>query len=240
MLIRTPVQPSTEFNWLHRGFGDAISDAGQVTSLGGSLASGVVGAAVPAGLVSASTASIAIPIIGVGVAGVMVALALIRNSGCGQTCIVASNDANKIEPLLEANLDGYFKGPRTAASKAQALQNFDEIWNALYQACSNPALGDAGKRCISDRQAGSCKWRQTDAGYAKHPYPGVPKPGECWDWFSGYRAPIANDAPTAAVALSDLGITGDLSTLFSSSGFSLSSLLIPAALLAGLYVVSTS
>ncbi len=213
-----------------RGMSDAISDAAQATSLGGSLASATVGAAVPAGLIAGSTASIAIPIIGVGVAAVMIALTLIRNSGCGQTCIVAANDANKIEPLLQANLNGYFAGPRTVASQQQALANFDQIWAALAEACGNPALGNAGKRCISDRQRGACVWRQTSASNI----PGSVQPGECWNWFNGYRDPIANDpAVSAAPSLNSiLGGDGAAGT------FNAKSLLIPAALLGLLWVAS--
>jgi len=251
MLVQSQTRPTITLPWNSavgaytlsrrgsRGIGDAASEAAQAVSLGGSLANGTIGTIAAASgftTISASTAALATGLIGVGVAAVMVAIALIKSSGCGQTCIIASNDANKIEPLLEANLDGYFQGPRTTASQDQALANFDQIWNALFQACSNAALGNAGKRCISDRQSGSCKWKQTQEGYNKHPYPGVPKPGECWDWFAGYRAPIANDTPTAAASLSDLGIPA-LSSLF-SGGFSLSTLIVPAALLLALYVVN--
>ncbi len=225
-----------------RGVGDAYTDASQVASLGGSLAAGTVGAlaAGSSPVIAASTASIAIPAIGVGVAAVVIALALIKNSGCGQTCIIAANDANKIEPLLQANLQGYFAGPRTPESRATALANFDQIVGWLFDACANPALGNAGKRCISDRQAGACTWKQTAAGAAS--YPGVPAAGDCWNWFSGYRDPIANDtgvvqgSPTLNDVVSQ--VAGVQSSIPVLGGVSLTSLLIPAALLAVIWWVS--
>jgi len=101
---------------------------------------------------------------------------------CGQTCIVASQYANQAESLLQQNYNAYFalSTPRPKSAQQMALGNFDQIWNGLVQVCSNPPLSDAGKRCVSDRQAGACTWKGSD--------------DQCWNWFSGYRDPIANDA----------------------------------------------
>ena len=230
MILQT-TYPAVYPGWTpRRGFGDAASEAAQATQLGGSLASSTIGAISAAG-VATTIPSLTIPLIGVGVAAVTIAIALIKNSGCGDTCIIASNDANKIEPLLLQNLNGYMNGPRTVASQQQALQNFDEIWAALVQACSNPALGNAGKRCISDRQAGACH-------YGTSP--------NCWNWFVGYRDPIQNDPNVVASQPLD-AITGGqslsdaIASVASSSGlfgFSWSQLFIPALLLAVLWVMS--
>lgn len=226
---------------VRRGVGDAASDVAQFAGTGGSIASGAV-----ALTTSAATASVVVPIIGIGVAAVIGAIALIKNSGCGQTCIITADDANKIEPYLQANLKGYFEGPRTVASREAALQNADYFLNYLAQACGQPALGNAGKRCISDRQAGACVWKQTEAGYNQFPYPGVPKPGECWNWVSGYRDPIANDPGVTPSSTLD-AITGgasiyDVFAAAASSGglFGLSwgQLLIPVLLLVALWVIA--
>lgn len=106
--------------------------------------------------------------------------------GCGQTCIVASQYANKAESLLQQNYNTYFALPTPRAQSAQqaALNVFDQVWQGLVQACSNPQLADAGKRCVTDRQAGACKWKDAN--------------GQCWNWFSGYRDPIANDPNVVA------------------------------------------
>lgn len=104
--------------------------------------------------------------------------------GCGQTCITASQYANQVEPILQQNLKNYqaLAAPRGKSVQQAALSVFDQAWTGLVQACSNPALGSAGKRCISDRQAGACTWKDAH--------------GNCWNWFSGYRDPIANDTQT--------------------------------------------
>ena len=137
------------------------------------------------------TASAAIPLVGAAIAGVTLAVTLILNSGCGNTCIVTSNWANEADQLLQRNIANYFAipAPRPVEAKAQALANFDRIWNYLYQQCSNPALQEAGQRCISDRQAGACHWRQA---YTPE-FPGQPQLGECWNWFNSFRDPIEAD-----------------------------------------------
>ena len=71
--------------------------------------------------------------------------------------------ANQAEPLLQQNIRAYFShpAPRPQSSQQLALQSFDKIWLTLQQQCTQPGTGDAGVRCISDRQAGACKWKQT-------------------------------------------------------------------------------
>jgi hypothetical protein len=122
--------------------------------------------------------------------------------GCGQTCIVASQDANKIEPLLVQNLNAYLSSPvRYKSMQAAALNNFNTLWSTLAQACSDPALAAAGQRCISDRQRGACTWKASPGGWAKDtsgtwaytPYGAAGSGDACWNWFIGYYDPIAND-----------------------------------------------
>ena len=80
--------------------------------------------------------------------------------------------------MLQQNVAAYKAGPHTTSSQAQALANFDAVWNALVENCRTEQYGDPGVRCVEDRDAGSCEWREA---------------GECWNWFVGYRDPIAND-----------------------------------------------
>jgi hypothetical protein len=125
--------------------------------------------------------------------------------GCGSTCIVASEYANQAETLLQRNLNTYLSipVPRYQSQQTAALNIFDQVWAGLIspQACGNPALGDAGKRCISDRQRGACKWKAQ---------------GVCWNWFIGYRDPIANDPNVvpdpAALSTGAVGVTGAAAT----------------------------
>lgn len=94
-------------------------------------------------------------------------------SGCGQTCVAATQIADQVEQLLKQNRDTYLgmAPPRPRSLQVQALNNFDSAYAQLISGCSNPALGDAGRRCISDRQRGG-----------RFPWP---------EW---YRDPIANDS----------------------------------------------
>lgn len=180
--------------------------AQQIGAITGSAATGAVAALSLAGVITSATASALIPIIGPAIAGITLGISAILNSGCGQTCIVTSNWANQAEQLLQQNIAAYFAlpEPRSQSAKNIGLANFDNVWNYLSQQCGQQALGTAGVNCVKDRQAGACTWKQT-ATSSLLQYPGEPQPGQCWNWFNGYRDPIANDlavpdsqAPSAA------------------------------------------
>ena len=84
--------------------------------------------------------------------------------------VATTKIVDAVEPLLRDNLNGYLSGPRTRASQAQALANFDAGWQYVVEHCDIPEMGNPGKACVSDRS-----------------------PGGQWDWFAYYRNPIAND-----------------------------------------------
>jgi hypothetical protein len=157
------------------------------------------------GLILGMTASLAVPVIGAALAVVTAIITtLIKNSGCGQTCIETSQWANQAEPALAQNIQAYFAlpAPRTISQQNAALANFIAVWTTLVNQCSQAGLGTAGQDCIADRQAGACKWKQT-ADSVLLSIPGEPQVGECWNWWSGYHDPIAmdtvvSDDPTAA------------------------------------------
>lgn len=147
--------------------------------------------------------------------------------GCGQTCITASNYANQAEALMNQNLNAYVSlTTRYQSQQTQALQNFDQLWAGLVSACSNPALNDAGKNCISQRQSGSCAFK-TSPGQGCQPSqsncwvncvysPGGPNGSgnACGDWFIFYRDPIANDPCVQP----DPPASGSTSTTASTTG----------------------
>jgi hypothetical protein len=122
---------------------------------------------------------------------------MITNSGCGATCIQATNVVNQAEPLLVKNLQTYLAAPvHYASAQAQALANFDSVWGAVEAACASPALAMAGAHCISDRITGACAYKTSPGGWSGNTYtaPGANGSGStCWNWFVGYRDPIAND-----------------------------------------------
>jgi len=72
--------------------------------------------------------------------------------GCGQTCIQATNYANQAGSQLDTLMAQYFAQPVRTTSMQQAyLQACQQIFAWLQQMCGNPALGNAGKRCIAER-----------------------------------------------------------------------------------------
>lgn len=185
--------------------------------------------------------------VGAAIAGVIAVGSLIAGmlgKGCGQTCIIASNDANKLEPLLQQNLSAYMSSPVHYASlQAAALNNADTVLNALKTACSDPSLGAAGERCISERLVpGACHWKASGGmwqGNTWIPFGQAGSGDTCFNWLAGYRDPIAND-PTVvpdpiAQAVPGSGLPASVSSLFPSSvgGLSLSGLMLPFALILG-------
>jgi hypothetical protein len=168
---------------------DAQIVGGATTAAGGILAafnastkSGEAqGAAVAAAGIITATCPICAPFVPIGLA--LATLIIGEFSGCGQSCTLTSQAADKIEKLLQQNKDAYFAipdGQRTKSVQAVALANFDNTWAKLVQYCGNPSFGSAGQRCVTDRQRGACRIKTPD--------------GQCWDWFKGYYDPIANDA----------------------------------------------
>jgi hypothetical protein len=158
--------------------------------------------------------------------------ALIANSGCGPTCVITSQWANQAAGQLDQLTQAYFAlpAPRTESQKAVALAAFDSVWQKLRELCAQPGTGDAGVRCITDRQAGACVWRQKYAPV----HPGQPAIGECWNWFNGYRDPIAKDPtvpdPVAAVDNPLSSILGTTTPVSSSSLFPIAAVLALVAL----------
>lgn len=179
-----------------------------------------------------------------GILGIAAGVSTLFNNvfnGCGDTCVAATRIVDQLEPYLQANLDNYFslRAPRTYSQQALALQLFDEIWARVQEGCSNPALGVAGQRCTSDRRSGACTWKNDGHG-------GEAGSGDvCWNWFVGYRDPIANDPdvvpdppPTTEQLLDSGNISGALNTFTSGLAAQFSSLGIPVPVLIGAGVLA--
>ena len=140
--------------------------------------------------VAGATSSLALAgPIGAAIAGITAVTALIIDQfrGCGDTCVLASNYADEAERALVLNRDSFVNLPaemRYESLQAAAANNAKSYLSLLYQACSNPQLGDAGRRCISERliEGGSAPW--------------CPKPGGVGcDWLTLYYKPIL-ESPT--------------------------------------------
>jgi hypothetical protein len=145
----------------------------------------------------------------VAVAGIAIELlaAIGVGKGCGNTCITASKYADKAEALLKQNLDTYkaLATPRSKSAQTAALLIFDQVWSGLQTSCATVG-GTAGTNCIADRQAGACKWTNA-AG--------------CFNWFVGYRDPIAND-PNVVDDSATSTVSGAVSSSVDVGGTSIS------------------
>ena len=178
--------------------GGAVATPIVSSLLAGSSAASV--AAGGSGLILGMAPSLAIPVVGAAIVAAMLRTQLILHSGA-DTCIVTSNWANDAETKLRALAKAYFAtpAPRTQSQQQAAMQGFMSVWNYLQQECSNPQLGDPGRRCISDRQDGACDWKQTNL----LGIPGEPAVGECFNWWNEYYWPIANDITVPDAPLQD-------------------------------------
>lgn len=194
------------------GLGTLDPKVGQIAGIAAS------GAALTGTMLAALTTMTAAGPIGAIVAGLIGIGVAIASAfqGCGDTCIEATKIANQIEPILNNNVTTYLQSPiHYASMQAAALNNFDTAWAALTQACSNPQLQSAGQNCIQDRQRGSCAYKTSPGGWSNGQYiiPGANGSGNaCWNWFVGYRDPIAND-PTV---VPDPSTTSAASSLISN------------------------
>ena len=196
----------------------AATTGALLASLGGIALAGPIGAAV-AGLIA----------VGVGIASLF--------KGCGQTCVEATNIANQLETYWQQNRDNYLNSPVHYYSMQQAaLNNFDTGWAALYKACSDPSLGAAGQRCISERQRGG-----SSAWCCNAPVHTSVGNGMCTgcDAFADLRDPIANDpnvVPDPVLGATSVGsetvLGSGTSTGTGTSSFPLPLLLIGGGILA--------
>ena len=142
----------------------------------------------------ATWAAVAVPLIGVAVVAVTLWLTSMFKRNAQKEA--ATDIVDQIEIQLKDNLSGYLSGPRTQQSQLQALANFDAGWAAVVENCSNPQLGSAGERCISERQQGGTA-----------PWCSLPGGKGC-DWFVRYRDPIANDTPNPDVQSLNTQVVG--------------------------------
>lgn len=181
------------------------------------------------GIISAAfgpAAPIAAAIAGLTMVGIAIANLF---SGCGQTCIRATQIVEQAGPIFQDNFNHYMNSPvHFRSMQLAALNNFDILWTALTQSCSDPSLGDAGRRCISDRQEGACKWRSSPGGWQRdtsgkwtYVAPGPAGSGDtCWNVFVGLRDPIADDPTVVPDPVSQMVTGSGLSSQVNVAGMS--------------------
>lgn len=198
-----------------RGFGDQTIQ--QITGQVGSIVTAAVSFIPVVGPLAAGAAALATSV-ATALEGVF--------SGCGQSCVQATQFVNQAVALLQNYLSQYMAQPvHYASMQAQYLAIFDATWARLVQLCEQPALGSAGKRCISERQRG---------GVA----PWCPNPGHTGcDMFVTLRDPVANDpnvipdpSPVSSL-LSSAGSLPGSGLPGSVGGVPIGDLILPAALI---------
>jgi uncharacterized protein len=236
---------------------------GQMTTAGTAASIASAGATVTTGILGSLSAlaaggSIAGPV-GLAITGAITLAVVIYNAfkGCGATCTEATSLVTQAAAILQQNLTNYLSSPvRYASFQAACVNNYDTTWAALIQACETGQLGTAGQNCVADRQDGACDYKTSAGGWVfnsdgtcSYTAPGANGSGTvCWNWYVGYRDPIANDpcvvpdptvtsatgAVTAVGGDTDTGVTDSTtaSTATPTSTSTLMPLLVGAAILA--------
>lgn len=104
--------------------------------------------------------------------------------GCGKSCTQATKYADQAAAAAKDLQAKYWAQPvRYKVSQLQTLAYLDQIADFLRQGCSDPSLGSAGARCISERLVRGA------------PAPWCPTPDHTGcDFYTSIYDPIANDA----------------------------------------------
>lgn len=211
--------------------------AGAVTGvLAGLHAAGAIGGTAAAGVAAGALT------FGIGAAAALV-MAFLSRQGPKQK-VATTQIVNQVEPLMQQNVAAWNASDKTCADQAVALANFDALWNSVVNACANPALGDPGHSCLDDRLPAGVQFNYNTFNIVGN---------GMYNWFSYYRDPIANDPAaqgccpvppcyfpncvppqTSCTPANSAGGNGAALP----GGMSLSSLLIPAALLALIVAVN--
>lgn len=171
------------------------------------IASGVSGGITATAILYAALAADPEPLTKAALAIAAIAVQIFHSafSGCGTTCVQATKIVDQLEPYLKQNVQNVLSGK---TSPAQGLQVFDAIAQDVQSGCSDPNLGDAGKRCISERlvRGGTAPW--------------CPNPGNTGcDWYTLYRLPIEQAAASSSINAGSViqTITSDVSSLVSGN-----------------------
>jgi len=108
------------------------------------------------------------------------------------TRIVDQIEAQVLQPTV-ANWRALSADQKTRTMQAAYAEVIEAALRKVQEGCSNPALGEAGQRCISERliRGGAAPWCPTGTG--------------C-DWYALYLDPIMNDSNV----IPDTALTGSI------------------------------
>jgi hypothetical protein len=217
--------PAAIYRWRHHGMGQdgaGVSVRKPLVSFGAETGAALTTAATGAAASGTSiTASLAVPLIGAAIAGVLLGLKLwLGRMGPKQKRWTSQMADEAEKHLVELN-QAWQSSNKHASEQAVILQGIDEMFALLEQKCGDPKMGEPGQRCINERLRPG------------QPAPWCPKPGHVGcDWIALYRDPVANDPevvpdPTAAEQIFASG-----AEFLGMEPGNFSKLLIPAALVA--------
>lgn len=184
-------------------FGVAIqgAQAGAATALmlGGSTKANIVGGIQAGILTAAPFTGPAAPI--VAAIGALIGPIASLFKGCGQSCTQATQYADAAAEAFEQVSQLYWAQPvRTRAMQQAALDGISGVMEQMRQACSNPQLGAAGQRCISERLTRTGTPPGCKSNYvAPVPggFPGIKQGAPC-NAYTYYIDPISNDPGVVA------------------------------------------
>ncbi len=200
----------------------AVDSTTQLVGGGAKLATtalSTVQAASAAGLLTlGGTLAAAIPVAGAVISVGLLVFSLLHDSRNAAQKVETTAAVNKGEALIKQNLAAWQASAKSLATQAQALQNFDDAWNAIVAFCGNGNEGAPGQRCVSERQRGGK-----------------------YDYFALYRDPIASDPAAGLVdqAAAAQSAAAQTATATASIDGTAPGLLIPGLLLAGALLAST-
>ena len=176
----------------------SITGASTANMLGGSVTADIVGGAQAGLMVAAPFTEPAAPF--VLAAAQLIGPIASMFKGCGQTCTMASQIADRSQQAADQIMANYKSQPIHYRSIQQAaLAAMQDVMKYLQGACSSQTLGAAGQRCISERlDPNACVIKDAQGG--------------CHNFWIDYINPITNDPavvpdpPSAASsALSGVG-----------------------------------
>lgn len=133
----------------------------------------------------AGALGVAVPVVGVAIAGVVLAVTTWLNRMGPKQKRWTTQIADDATAQLQQVKSIYFSTPYSPANQAAALGAVDQLLQAIQDGCGQSQMGEPGRRCIAERlvRGGSAPWCPTGTG--------------C-DYFTEYRDAIANDARAAA------------------------------------------
>lgn len=229
------------------GAGYSILSAFKSGTVSGEAAGAVTGAADTAAGILALIPGGQVPAAIVAAIGNALGPVIAMFNGCGQTCVLATQDINQIGAAMTQAFHAYMDAPvHYESGRAAFISYFNQLIAAVKQACGNPQLGQAGRDCISENtDPSACHWKASPGGWnppnspnATYTWWGPSGSGTaCWNPFvmlnDVINDPTVVPDPVGASVLSSFGVNPQSTFL----GVPILDLALPVLLIAlGLFI----